>query len=440
MTLPIRSAAPIRPAALACVVLLLNGCVGTGASLTIPDTALGLQQDAGARIVVTVRNPAVRTAQHTGSTPKAYDATGRYQVSPVALRDVAALAAQYGLQQVSAWPIEVLGVHCVVFEVPASLPREQVIAELRRDRRVESVQPLQLFQTQTKADYNDAYAGLQSSLAALDVSSAHKWSRGRGVRVAVIDTGMDIHHPDLVGRVIEVRDFVGGEAPEELHATAIAGVIAATANNGQGIVGIAPEAGIMALRACWQAVPDDQNRRGAVCNTFTLAQAIAAAIADRADILNLSLTGPPDPLLERLLLRALSLGRIVISAWPEVIRGFVPFPASMPGVIAVATAETAGVLPEGGLRAPGEDILTLSPRGRYDFASGSSLSAAGVSGVAALILARKPGISVNDLRMLLQRSEEGSSNLPRVINACAALASLIRGVSCAEQFPHYPLH
>src|SRR5206468_548036 len=80
------------------------------------------------------------------------------------------------------------------------------------------------------------------------------------------------------------------EAVAELHGTAVAGIIGARADNSVGIVGVAPEAGLMALRACWQAPPDES---AAVCSSFTLAKALQFAIDNNAKVINLSLGGPP---------------------------------------------------------------------------------------------------------------------------------------------------
>ena len=73
------------------------------------------------------------------------------------------------------------------------------------------------------------------------------------VRVAVIDSMIEADHPDLTGQVILSQNFVTGQSDApEVHGTGVAGIIAALGNNGQGIVGVAPQARLMALRACWQ--------------------------------------------------------------------------------------------------------------------------------------------------------------------------------------------
>ena len=135
------------------------------------------------------------------------------------------------------------------------------------------------------------------------------------MRVAVVDTGVDFDHPDLRGRVVKAQNFVDRVGDRnfttDVHGTAVAGLIAATAGNGVGIVGVAPEAEIYALKACWQQPP---GAREAVCNSYTLAKAVDFAIGQGVQVLNFSLAGPPDPLLGRLIGQALARGIVVVAA------------------------------------------------------------------------------------------------------------------------------
>jgi len=422
------------------ICLALCGCVAGNAWRSAAVSSVPTIEVAPERqVVITVRNSPVRTALNAGSTVRGYDATGRYQVSPAALRDAAELARRYGLRQLAAWPIQVLSVHCIVFEVSGDRPLDGVLLQLAADPRVESAQALRSFRTQSGAAYDDPYFDLQESLAAMQVEEAHRWSRGRGVRIAVIDSGVDDTHPDLANRIVLERDLTGLPAAArrlETHGTAVAGVIAADAGNGQGIVGIAPEASVLALRACWQAAPERRNA-GSRCNTFTLAQALVLAISERADVINLSLSGPPDPLLQRLLQKALALGKIVVCAVPEGSTeqdAHATFPASMPGVLAVASAEAARTTLASAtndielLYAPGRNVLTLRPASRYDFEDGSSMAAANVSGVVALLLAEKRNLTTAEIRGLLGRAAPHAQHAnvanAGVVNACHALAAL----------------
>lgn len=202
------------------------------------------------------------------------------------------------------------------------------------------------------------------------------------------------------------------------HGTEVAGVIAANADNHQGIVGIAPKAVLSVYKACWY--PPAPNA-GARCNSFTLAKALAGIIDTDARIVNLSLGGPTDPLLNMLLAKLLSQGRIVITAMPPngVVDGF---PDSAPGVIVVRVSG-ASAAPPGVLSAPGNDILTTQPGGGYDFTSGSSMAAAHVTGIAALLLSLAPKLDANAVHDLLLRSSKVSSGSLQV-NAASAVSAL----------------
>ena len=160
---------------------------------------------------------------------------------------------------------------------------------------------------------DDPYARLQSNVSALDVVEAHNFSRGAGIRVAIIDTGVDTHHPDLAGRTFVTRNFIDNDDVafrSDRHGTQVAGLIAAASDNGIGIVGVAPDVKLLAYKACWQASANTAGR----CNSFTIAQALADALAAKAQVINLSLVGPSDPLLEALIARAIELGVIVVGA------------------------------------------------------------------------------------------------------------------------------
>jgi subtilisin family serine protease len=168
----------------------------------------------------------------------------------------------------------------------------------------------------------------------------------------------------------------------------------------------------------------------AECNSFTLAQALSTAIEAHADIINLSLAGPSDPLLTRLIERAAAAGIIVVGAVPpDGLRD--SFPTNIATVIAVDALESGRVTP-GVLRAPGRDVVSLAPHAHYDFYSGSSLATAEVSGLVALLRAQRPGLTAQDARSLLLKSEPQAADGASPPNACAALESLVHGRHCGS--------
>ncbi|HUP43641.1 MAG TPA: S8 family serine peptidase, partial [Thermoanaerobaculia bacterium] len=175
----------------------------------------------------------------------------------------------------------------------------------------------------------------------------------------------------------------------------------------------------------------------ASCDSYTLAQGLDFAIEQGARVINLSLTGPRDPLLARLVAAALGRGISVVAAAGG--GSDAGFPASEAGVLAVGTAPTDSLpgAPGPALTAPGIDILTTVPREGYDFLSGSSLAAAHVSGVAALVLEREPELPPAALASLLVRTAQPSNpHGAQVVDACAALAELLEepaGDLCADE-------
>ena len=283
---------------------------------------------AGPRIVVAFANAPQGAPAPAGTTGTRYGGDG-YRLAQGAQRQAQRVAATYALQEITSWPIEALAMHCVVYEVPHGRDVAELIARLRTDARVLLAEPLQEFRTLTEpaaATYNDPLYDLQSNLTALSVAAAQQRTQGAGVTVALIDTPVDGAHPDLRGRIVRTHSYLPPQAPTGArHGTAMAGLIAAVANNHLGIVGIAPQAQVEVFAACWQLAADADT---AACNTFTLAQALAAALASGAPIVNLSLAGPQDPLLAALIQQGLKRGVTFVGALASRTGGF---PGRHPG-------------------------------------------------------------------------------------------------------------
>jgi subtilisin family serine protease len=417
------------------LIILLSACATGAAHLHAPPLPAEMRAEPSRFVVVTVRNDARPLATRAGSTLRGYDGAGLYGVTSSARATVRAISKDYQLQEVSAWPIAALRVHCIVFRVPENSLPTQMVARLSSDPRVDSAQPLNQFATEAHEDdgaYNDPYASLQVVLRDLAVAQAQRWSRGAGVRIAIIDTGVDFQHPDLAGQVITRRNFVDADEAAfraDRHGTAVAGVIGAVPDNHIGIVGIAPDARLFALKACWQGV---QGNAPAACDSFTLAQALQSAIDLHADIVNLSLGGPADPLLARLVQRGMQAGIVFVGAAPPS-GAHAGFPTGVAGVLSVAASEEAA----GGtaaLAAPGHEVLTLVPGGHWDFASGSSIAAAEVSATIALLLSQRPHLGAIELEHVLAHTSQSltTHDTPLMsVNACAALAQVLQRAGCA---------
>jgi type VII secretion-associated serine protease mycosin len=255
----------------------------------------------------------------------------------------------------------------------------------------------------------------QPQLRAIQVPAAWRMSRGRGVTVAVLDTGAAAAAADLVGSVTMGPDYTRGAdppgyQPPHLHGTFIASLIAGHGSGpgrAGGVLGVAPDARVLSVRV----ILDDQEPGLAVYNSSSryadaIDHGIRYATQHGAQVINMSLgTGQPTRDMQAALGYAVSHGVVVVASAGNSGghgRGYTPYsyPAAFPGVIAVAAVNRAGrraffsdrnssVL----LSAPGIGIIGAGPGGTYLQASGTSPASAFVAGVAALIRSAYPRLS-----------------------------------------------
>ncbi|MBW3568216.1 MAG: S8 family serine peptidase [Proteobacteria bacterium] len=400
--------------ALALALVLLAGCATPRdriAPITLDDLRhfreARLAERLQARLVVSVKDERVDR----------YDAGSRVarELQAAGVR----LADKVDMRLVEHYPIDALHLYVYVLEGDSveTVDRAERILEDAPD--VKTVQRVNLFRTETAqpdpsdditSNFRDDPLGPLQALPASELARLHEFATGEGVSIAIVDTGIDRNHEDLRGAQLDVRNLVdeNRDMPVENHATAIAGIILAQPGNGIGISGIAPASRVIVLRACWQESREDS----AYCNTFTLAKALAAALEADVDIVNLSLTGPMDPLLVQLVEALQARNVIVVAAnADEPDQG--PFPSALPGVIS-ATSRPIFAQDPGPVYAPGSDVITLLPENRYGLRDGSSISAAQVSGVAGLFRERDPVMTAAALEGLLHGrgvEEEGLAGL-----------------------------
>ena len=343
----------------------------------------------------------------------------------------ARLAAAHGLTVVTLWAMPALGMDCVVLALPPQADLQSSIAALQAHSEVAWAQPMNEFHAQGHAD---PLYSLQPVAAQWHLDELHAMATGRRVHVAIIDSGIDDSHPDLAQAVQARVNFVDDRAwVAELHGTAVAGLVAARADNGIGMVGIAPEAQLYALRACWEVSASQT-----LCNSLSLAKALSFAIERKAEVINMSLSGPVDLLLGRLIDVALAHRQQVVAAIDERAVGG-GFPAAHPGVIAVADLQSEGLLAglAGAWAAPARDLPTTVPGGGWRMVSGTSFAAGEVSGLLAVMdqaeaesdtrsaapalrLVRLPGGGIDACASLL-RAAQGSSSRTMAAPGCRAV-------------------
>jgi len=339
------------------------------------------------------------------------------------------IAQAHGLRLRDSWPMPAIGIDCFIMEDTGTLPLARVLDALARDGRVAWAQALEEYHG--LADSDPLYP-VQPAAQAWRLADLHRASTGRNVTVAVIDSGVDADHPDLAGQVKAWRNFVdSAPEPAEKHGTAVAGIINARTGNGIGIAGMAPRAKVLALRACWET-----GGQAARCNTLTLGKALNYALENNARIINMSLAGPPDRLLQALLDAAVARGVIVVGAAdPHIVDG--GFPASHPGVFGVARTGDRHPPSAAMLYAPGTDIPSCMPGARWGMVSGSSYAAAHVTGLLALLAEVQPRANAQALRRTLAAqpatipvSIPGAAPVAGTIDACAALARAVDSCVC----------
>ena len=391
-----------------------------------PDIHSRAPPDSRRQVLVLMRLPPDHFRPNADSGGSYGDGLGRGARRRIAVR----LAHDHGLTLVSDWPLPLVGVDCYVMSVPANQSPQDVAAILSRDPAVAWSEPMNIYHGQGAAAATGADPLFRVQPAAREwrLAELHQIATGRNVRVAVIDSMIEKAHPDLLGQVQVSENFVSdqSDAPEQ-HGTGVAGIIAA---RGVGIVGIAPQARLMALRACWQEATGKVDTGATICDSLSLAKAVHFAIAHNAQVINMSLSGPPDPLLSRLLDLALARGVTVVGAYDRNLAGG-GFPASHAGVVAVvdepSPARLAGVI-----AAPGRDVPTTQPGGRWFFVNGSSYAAAHVSGLFALLRERGPPSS-RGAAALVTASPGGA------IDACATLVRATGPCNCACSREHSPM-
>ncbi|WP_326724261.1 MULTISPECIES: type VII secretion-associated serine protease mycosin [unclassified Streptomyces] len=279
------------------------------------------------------------------------------------------------------------------------------------------------------AAHADGIRAQQWALDAMHTQEAWRTTKGAGITVAVLDTGVDDQHPDLEGNVLTGKDMVGfgatrGDRAWARHGTAMAGIIAGHGHgyeDADGVMGIAPEAKILPVRVILE---DGDSSRTKARNTRgnALAEGIRWAADHGADVINLSLgddsaSAHPEPAEDEAVQYALKKGAVVVaSAGNGGEKGdHISYPAAYPGVIAATAVDDNGTRASFSTRrwyatvsAPGVDVVIADPDEQYYEGWGTSAASAFVSGAVALIKAAHPGLSPAQIKQLLEDTARNS--------------------------------
>ncbi len=314
---------------------------------------------------------------------------------------IAQFAQRYDLTQLESQSFPLIGTSLYRWRIGGGRSVPSVVQALGTENIVATVQPNYLFALQQQAAIPGSSAGdaAQYVLAELQIEQAHQIATGKSITVAVINSEIDAKHPDLDGAVVKSFDALTGSDTPHSHGTSIAGAIAAHGK----LMGIAPGVQILAVHAF------DDSAGEAKGTSFAIDKGLQWAADNNARIVNMSFAGPADPMLARMLAAAYDKGIVLIAAAGNGGPQSEPlYPAADPDVIAVTATDSAEhvfALANRGryiaVAAPGVDILALAPGDAYALTSGTSIAAAHVSGIAALLLERNPSLTPGDIRSIL---------------------------------------
>lgn len=300
-----------------------------------------------------------------------------------------------------------------------------MIRGMMGERQVAGAQPIYLF-TLAQGLPIPAINADQYAPQKLNLPEAHKLATGARIVVAIIDSGIDANHPDLSGAILRSFD-AAGSGPAHPHGTGMAGALAARRT----VLGVAPRVGLLAVRAF------DPRSHSGEGTTFNIIKGLDWSVENGARIINMSFAGPADPRLRDAIERAHKKGVVLIAAAGNAGPKSPPlYPAADANVIAVTATDVEDAVFTGANRgnhiavaAPGVEVLVPAPGGGYQFTTGTSVAAAHVSGVAALLIERNPRMTPADVRRILTRTAKSLGPRERT---GAGLVDALSAVSAAS--------
>jgi len=313
------------------------------------------------------------------------------------------IARRYDLTLLESQDFSLLGGTLYRWRFAGRRPLADVIGALEGERAVASAQPNYVFTLQEEVKTAEAMAGdpAQYALAKLHIREAHQLATGKQVTLAMIDSEVDVQHPDLTGAVAKSFDALGGNELPHKHGTGMAGAIAAHGR----LLGSAPDVQLLIARA----FDDSAEAKG---TTFAILKALEWVTDNGARVVNMSFAGPADPAMHRMLAAVSGKDVVLVAAAGNAGPKSDPlYPAAEPEVIAVTATDSDDAVFKMANRgdyiavaAPGVDVLVTGPAATYGFTTGTSVATAEVSGVVALLLERNPTLKATEIRGILTSS------------------------------------
>jgi hypothetical protein len=347
------------------------------------------------------------------------------------------LARRHRLERIGSQDFPLIGSTIGLFRIVDRRPAEVAGRELAAEAGVRSVQLNFRYLLQDQKTALTEGDPAQYANAKLRLPQAHTLARGANVTIAVIDSGIDARHPELANAVADSFDALGSKEGPHVHGTGIAGAIVAHAR----LMGSAPQARILGIRA-FAAAPN-----GAQSTSFVILKALNYAAEHGAQIINMSFAGPKDPLIERGIAATAARGILMVAASGNAGAKSPPlYPAANANVIAVSATDAEDKLFTASNRgryiaisAPGVDIFLPAPDEKYQITSGTSFSAAYISGLAALILERNPALKPDEVRAILMKTARDLGDPGRDDLFGAGAADAFAAVSAVVNAPTVPV-
>ncbi|MCB1510012.1 MAG: S8 family serine peptidase [Hyphomicrobiaceae bacterium] len=315
------------------------------------------------------------------------------------------IAQTFNLQRVSSETNALIGRRVILYRIPDQRDARSVVSQVATDARVARAQLNWRYEINQAPGQAVASAGLQYAVAKIRLSGALAIARGAGVTIAVIDSGVDDRHRGLTGSVAKRFDAAGkAGAADPVHGTAIAGIIRSRGT----ALGVAPDARLISARAFFKT----KGFSRAQSSTVILLRALDWSVASGARVINMSFAGPEDRDVSEAVATAAKRGVVMVAAagngGP---RAKPAYPGAYPDVIAVTATDEYDQLytmaNQGAyiaVAAPGVDVLVLTPGNGHGYTSGTSMAAAHVSGLIALVLERNSTLTLAEVKDVLRRT------------------------------------
>ncbi|MEM0912010.1 MAG: S8 family serine peptidase [Pseudomonadota bacterium] len=387
------------------VLQFIQSCATTEENLT----NFELDNEFKEPLLLVIEDPRGERKRFGAHTSPGYAANVEYNKDPVLQRAAKKIVDDYALVAGQQWPLRSLGVHCIVIETPTP----DILVRLKGDRRVKWVQDFNQFNTELREQPQSEDKAPVNDQPIIDppimTPNVKLPNRGLGINILIIDTGLNTQLSAFSDTRMQYKDFVSDseDGQDEIHGTAVTALLGAQGDNADmPMNGMMSDANFMHYRGCWQK----SDGKG-VCTTLTLALALEAAIEATPDVINLSLSGPADRVLEALVEKLLAQGTIIVSAHDNKRNQNNRFPQPRPGVIyAYGMSDVKPFYISSNTFLASASAVSLSPQGSYDVYSGHSIATPQITAMAASLIGTDPAVNkksiANRLKAWLTRGPE----------------------------------